>query len=744
MPQDIRILLQPISASLSDDSGNEFFSFNFDVFYIDIKMTSDRRQVINIFGNGLDGDVVTSNGVHGETRPIYPFLKELKKMEVFGSGEAGPSASYQRRNKKKNDKKYENMTLRKDIVGFKSIAEKLHEVVGILDSQSEANFFIDIIQKTSGEGQFINLTVRKFGVNALIPVITAILKLTTMTEEMSINSLIRPRLKKNIGIFNMTINIEDVFVFLVSPRGKDLSIILHVQEVSFFIGTEPKDKAIVTNNELVNYFDPKEYSGDELFQQLNDYNPEKIIPVTQMSAALNNAYMDFVPSSRLMDYIKARVARDSTLGISRNIMQPTFVAYQTRQYKFKDNYNEMNFNRGVAHIGAISLLVNTEFVDYILGWLQESELKQIAQMQFRGIYEAHIKTILKHSLTENNPTINKINKSSLDVIVQGVTVTMLDDIFNTNLPMVHLTVLPINVSMMQNSDYSGFKDLNLTLEASVFNYNSQEWEPIMENFTLIVESFIDATEEKVSRTNVSFADRNPALNVSTELAVIGLSIFTKLTQKPNRRQADAFRRAIQQVAMKAMTTRSAPLSYEALAVLDKEKMLNYVNNFKNSPYGKSSVSPSLDNTQLYGYDDMVRSNYPINNILMNKMNFADKAAVMPKNPLNYRPNDHLPQGGHIDLRQSQVYDSIANSGILSGPTQSLRQSQLGYPSLVANPQQQNQSFMNSSMQESLMYQGYPNQQQQQQTAANVSPAADAAATKPVPTAKAKIPTSSSR
>ena len=55
-------------------------------------------------------------------------------------------------------------------------------------------------------------------------------------------------------------------------------------------------------------------------------------------------------------------------------MQPTFVAYQNRSYKFNDNYNEMNFNRGVAHIGAINLLINTEFLDYLLAWQKESTL----------------------------------------------------------------------------------------------------------------------------------------------------------------------------------------------------------------------------------------------------------------------------------------------------------------------------------------------------------------------------------
>ena len=200
-------------------------------------------------------------------------------------------------------------------------------------------------------------------------------------------------------------------------------------------------------------------------------------------------------------------------------------------------------------------------------------------MQFQGVYEAHIKTILNKSLVDNKPTINKVNKINMDVIVQGVVVTIIDDIFNTNLPMFHLTVLPINMNQVENKDYTGFKDLNVTIEASYFNYNAQEWEPLLENFTVIVEAFVDGADERVKRMNISFADRNPTINISTELLVLGMSLVNKLNSKPNEVQARLFKQAIQKVAMRAMTTRGAAGTYESLAVLDKDKMMNFINEF---------------------------------------------------------------------------------------------------------------------------------------------------------------------
>ena len=137
--------MQPVSANFMDDLGNEFFSMNFTVLYVDIKMTADRRQIINIFGKGIDGDVVTSNGSTGETIPLFPVIKELQNFGMFGTGDFGEIESYMRRNKNKTDKKYANISIKKEFSERKTVAEKLFETVNTLEAESEANFFIDIL-----------------------------------------------------------------------------------------------------------------------------------------------------------------------------------------------------------------------------------------------------------------------------------------------------------------------------------------------------------------------------------------------------------------------------------------------------------------------------------------------------------------------------------------------------------------------------------------------------------------------
>ena len=48
--------------------------------------------------------------------------------------------------------------------------------------------------------------------------------------------------------------------------------------------------------------------------------------------------------------------------------------------------------------------------------------------------------------------------------------------------------------------------------------------------------------------------------------------------------------------MKAMTTRGAAGTYESLAILDKDKMMNFINEFGGQPYQRRSIVNSLDNT----------------------------------------------------------------------------------------------------------------------------------------------------
>ena len=192
-PQDVRLVIQPMTANMMDDDGLEFISFLFDLFYVDVKMTADRRQVVKVFSKGMSGMLVKTDPNSGEREPTLPFLKELKEVEAFaGKPFDRVLEDFKRRNKFKRESKFETFPHKKDLTLHKTVADKLYEAISVMDQEEEANFFIEVLQKPFGQGKDISMTIRNIGVNMLLPVIFAMQKLTLMTEEMALNYLIRP------------------------------------------------------------------------------------------------------------------------------------------------------------------------------------------------------------------------------------------------------------------------------------------------------------------------------------------------------------------------------------------------------------------------------------------------------------------------------------------------------------------------------------------------------------------------
>lgn len=660
LPQDIRILMQPVGVIFMDDMSNEFAAVGFDLFYVDIKMTSDRRQIITIFGKGLTGDVVSPVG-NGDIIPIMPFIKEMNhnNYDIFGARDYREGEKYELHNKNKSDKKYQNLSVRKDDLGDrKSVAEKLFNAVKVMEQNPNANFFIEIIQKANGEGQLMTITIKRIGANAVVPVILSILRIVAMKDEMNMNDKIKPRLKKGYGTQNITINMEDVFVFIMPPRGQKNSLVVHVPEMSIFQANDWKDREAMVRNEIFNYFDPNEFQTTDEWQQLTQRNPEKLIQVSQMAMAINNPYMDIVPTERISAFVEGRIEKDENLNISRNIMQPTFIAYQVRTYKLVDATTEMTFSRGVANIGAVNLLMNIGVLEYLLAWQQESDLPHLKNLALDGVYDAHVKTIIKKSKVVDKFEKKQIKFNSFDIVFQGVNLTLLDDVYNTNLPLLHFTVMPISISQVENADYNGFKDIGISLEASVYNFNSQEWEPILENFNLSIDQYTDQGDDKVGHTNVSFINGNPCINASTELAIIGQSIMNRLSKPALDKDLKATRSAVRQLAGRTFAASSMTANdFDRLAVLDKFRIFDFIRKIADSPYAENNMSAQgLENTRLYGYDEAVQVKHQgLSQLQISQANFQDKTSLKPKNPLNFRYNDTLPQGGVASNRDSQVH-----------------------------------------------------------------------------------------
>jgi hypothetical protein len=665
---DVRVLLQPATVIMMDDNLNPFVGIGLDMFYIDVKMTSDRRQEITVFGKGFNGDLVkgTMKTKPAITEPICPLFKEASGVDIFKSYNYKQDEFYKRLQQSREEQEFINFTSVNPTQNknAKSIAEKLFDVVGIMEKDYEANFMLHILQKAGGEGQFIKITLKKLCVNAILPAITNMLRVVGMTDEMNINRIIKPVDRQTFGPQNITINMEDVFVFIQGQTGTfSNTLILHVPEMSVFTGTEWKDKFAMKSTELEQYFKAEDLS-DEYFNQMHCRTPGKLIPVSVMAIAINNAYIDLVPVNQIGEYVRGRINKNENLNISRNVMQPTFVAMQTKSFKYQDSYNELTFTRGVGNIGAVNLLMNVNLLKQFLAWQSNPDIQHLSNLEIKGVYEAHLRTVIQKALKVPRPQKYKENRNNQDYIFHGLNLTLLDDIYKTNLPVMHFTLMPINATQSVSKEFSGIRDLLITVEGNVFNYNSQEWEPIFENFTLILETFSLGTGDTVvSNLNVSFGDRNPSINFSSELYILVMAVLSKLKEK----SLVDFSKAIGKFIQKEIPSRDETSEFDKLAILDKARFADFITWFRYSPYAESEKleMSNLDKTGVFGYKELVQSNYALNQKLLNQSNFDEKVALRGKNPLNFRYNDTLPRNEFVGGHEGQIQNLSRDSSYLS-------------------------------------------------------------------------------
>jgi hypothetical protein len=102
--------------------------------------------------------------------------------------------------------------------GSLSLAERMIKFARIMESETDANFFVQVLQKANGAGQFIKFTMKQIVVNALMPVWMNILKVIAMAPEMGINRMIKPVPRSFFGPYNISMVMVQVFVFIHPPE----------------------------------------------------------------------------------------------------------------------------------------------------------------------------------------------------------------------------------------------------------------------------------------------------------------------------------------------------------------------------------------------------------------------------------------------------------------------------------------------------------------------------------------------
>lgn len=173
-----------------DDKANTFVQLSYELMFVDLKMLADRRQQIKIFGRKLEGDILAPTNAK-EHKACLPFLRSASEIDTFSS-QSRFKESVKKKQVVVGGRQAAEISLKKQVHETKSLAEKLYEVLKVMEKDPDPEFMVELENRPFGSGRSIKVTIKRLCVNPAMPVTKSMLKIVAMTEEMGMNGIIRP------------------------------------------------------------------------------------------------------------------------------------------------------------------------------------------------------------------------------------------------------------------------------------------------------------------------------------------------------------------------------------------------------------------------------------------------------------------------------------------------------------------------------------------------------------------------
>ena len=500
-----------------------FFDLKFDQFLVDLRKDNWNSQVINIYGEQID-----SNGYHYEVtdlgstvKKIYPFIKTMKNIDQM--------TNIEKEKVKKFDFDNNSRFFHKEKgVGFNEVDKKIDEQIRYYEDPDNMPEFHSLIEMSPKGDKVITNTLKKLGIAYLLPLINKAREVAGTTWEMGMNTLIQPPLKRGQSGTYVTMNMFNCFVFLLPPKGMDYNMVLNTPEMSMVYSRDWMDLKD-SDKEIHLHFSKEEFE-DEEYKNFNKNQSIKT-PIGHLAAMLCETSMHLVESQDIHDWCTQVTAQggDHQL-VSRDldfrmVMSPIDqIGYHVQTNALVDKFKEINFNRGVARIGETLLMLTTYDIHYLMKWSESSKFPYWETMDLSSPFEKMIKGIVKEQAPANwIGHIKKTNKSKLDIVYGGMKAFLLDDIYDTNIEFFRMKLHPISTTQLSGYKKNGFDHIFCKLEAEFYNYQSKAWEPIVENFSFVVDKSSNETEG--STTFMRFTDKSACVNISTEMIVIAQAVM---------------------------------------------------------------------------------------------------------------------------------------------------------------------------------------------------------------------------
>lgn len=183
-------MIKPMHINFMDDKANTFVQLSYELMFVDLKMLADRRQQIKIFGRKLEGDILTPSAQKEHVASL-PFLRSSSHIDAFVSQNRFKE-SVKKKQVIAGGRQAAEFSLKKQDHETKSLAEKLYEVLKLMEKEPDPEFMVELENRPFGSGRSIKVTIKRLCVNPAMPVTNCMLKIVAMTEEMAMNGIIRP------------------------------------------------------------------------------------------------------------------------------------------------------------------------------------------------------------------------------------------------------------------------------------------------------------------------------------------------------------------------------------------------------------------------------------------------------------------------------------------------------------------------------------------------------------------------
>lgn len=412
-------------------------------------------------------------------------------------------------------------------------------------SHEEHNSDLFILNvKIDANGNETGISIKNHNIILIQSVFLKLIEFTKMTDEMSINTKMQPLLESVPSNLDFKLLLLDTIISLPFDEEK------FAHPVQIFIGEcQTIYSKIIKKHtpemvEKIHFFKrmPKSPSSNFIDHSLsmfeNSYNMEKFVVFENLMSVKLKSMHIFVTDEPELELVLTALSEkrlNPNFGDSNFVVQIEDRQTQLRfisfdmvlQYSittyYSNNYKWLTLSEGTLSNQNLTFALSSYDINFLSSMNNSLTKFGFDTLVFDGSAQKEMEQILLKNFNLNGNEYfysieQAITKQRKFLIIQklNLRILILDDIFGTMGPIFDLCVNIEPTNIYKTHIFDDYFKAEISLEANYLNTGIRVWEPIFENFNLIIEkSFIQRTND--DNLMVTTANKSSCLNISSAM-----------------------------------------------------------------------------------------------------------------------------------------------------------------------------------------------------------------------------------